>query len=251
MRLIANILLIASLVAGLFGAATAYLPPLSLPDDQLVGATLSAPAGARAGSDGVLHPIAATGTRLTPELIAALRSAGVPRVRVKEFSTHRWTGSSLFLASCFGLAVGALLGRAERKIALTMSESKNLDRGVTPEIVLTTIRRAVDDLRAELTQIPGESLRQQHALDVLTVVQENLVPEFVALRPWLTVRIGLAGYARLMDRFAAGERQINRAWSAAADGFEAELAACLDCAAELLAEAAARLEKKAPPSEAS
>jgi hypothetical protein len=63
----------------------------------------------------------------------------------------------------------------------------------------------------------------------------------LAARAELTSRLGLGGYARLMDAFAAAERAINRAWSAAADEVEAEAITSLDLASELLAEARERV----------
>jgi hypothetical protein len=72
-------------------------------------------------------------------------------------------------------------------------------------------------------------------------LQKTHMTAFVEARPLLIVRLGLGGYAELMDRYAAAERQINRAWSAAADGVLAEAVSCLERASELLDEAAARL----------
>jgi hypothetical protein len=51
----------------------------------------------------------------------------------------------------------------------------------------------------------------------------------------------MGGYAELMDRFAAGERQINRAWSAAADGYLDEATRCLSNVPAMLAEAEQKL----------
>ena len=45
----------------------------------------------------------------------------------------------------------------------------------------------------------------------------------------------------IMDRFAAAERQINRAWSAAADGVYAEAETCLTTAVDRLDETAKTL----------
>jgi hypothetical protein len=247
MRLLANLLVMVSLVAGLFGAATAYLPSLSLPDQRLVGLTLNAPAGIGADPAGRPQPLAIKNARLTPELLATLRAAGVRRVRVKEFALARWDGAWLFLAGCAGLALGAGLLRASAKKALTAGPASGGAPGQTPEAVLAAMRRAVDGLRAELPRLPDVEERLRRVLDVLTEVQEKLVPDFAALRPVLTARLGLAGYARLMDRFAAGERQINRAWSAAADGIEEEVIDCLERAALLLAETMAALEGAATP----
>jgi len=237
MRLFANLLVTAALVAGLFGAVTAYLPPLSLPDRQLAGLTLNAPAGTRPGG-GAPQALASKNTHLTPVLLAALRANGVKRVLVKEFAWSRWSGSWLFLAGCVGLATGAALKRAGARRPRT--GAANVARPVMkPEAALAALRRAVDGLRAELPGLPDRAARLRRTLEVLTDVQERLVPDFVAQRPALTAHLGLAGYARLMDGFAAGERQLNRAWSAAADGVEAEVVHCLDRGAALLTEPAA------------
>ena len=72
------------------------------------------------------------------------------------------------------------------------------------------------------------------------------MPAFAAGRAELINRMGLAAYAQLMDRFAATERQINRAWSAAADGVEAEVNDCLATAAILLEETIERLGAARP-----
>jgi hypothetical protein len=51
----------------------------------------------------------------------------------------------------------------------------------------------------------------------------------------------MGGYARLMDVYAAAERAMNRAWSAAADNDETEAVASLERALVLLDESAKRL----------
>ncbi len=237
MRLFANLLLVASLIAGLFGALTAYLPSLGLADRDLLGVTLNAPAGVRVDPAGKPEPVAVKGARLTPALLAELRAAGVQRVRVKEFAFARWSGAWLFVAGCLGLATGAVLARVGTRRALAGGHGQP-ETARNPEAVLAAIRRAVDDLRAELPTFHDRAARCHRALDVLGGVQDNLVPDFVALRPELVGRFGLGGYARLMDRFAAGERQVNRAWSAAADGIDDEVTVCLERAGRLLGEAA-------------
>lgn len=239
MRLLANLLVTAALIAGLFGAVTAYLPPLSLPDSALAGLTLNAPAGLRSAA-GAPQALAAKNTRLTPEILAALRANGVRRVLVKEFAWSRWTGCWTFLAGCVGLAAGAVLKRAGARRAHTPAAGASVPTH-SPEAALGAIRTAVDALRAELPGLPDRAARLRRTLEVLTDVQERLVPDFVAQRPLLTAWLGLAGYARLMDGFAAGERQLNRAWSAAADCIEAEVIDCLDRGAELLEKTAAML----------
>lgn len=246
MRVAANLLLAFAFLAGIFGAVTAYLPSLSLPESQLVGLTLNAPAGRRTGPSGQVQPLAAKDTRLTPALIHALRAQGVRRVRVKQFTLSRWSGSWLFLAGCLGLIAAAWMSKTATRRAIAAARRQSTARGETAESILTAIRTCVDGLRAEWSSLPDASARLRRVLTVLTDAQDNLVPAFAARQAVITSRLGLAGYARLMDRFAAGERQLNRAWSAATDGIEAEVVICLERASLHLADAARCLEHPNP-----
>ena len=58
----------------------------------------------------------------------------------------------------------------------------------------------------------------------------------------LIQQCGIGHAAEVMDRFAAAERQINRAWSAASDGVLEEAEACLAEATMYLDETTARLK---------
>jgi hypothetical protein len=80
-------------------------------------------------------------------------------------------------------------------------------------------------------------------LALLTEAQRTHLAAFVEARPLLIARHGLVGFAEIMDRFAACERQVNRAWSAAADNVYEESVECLDLGAELLEETINRLRQ--------
>ncbi len=54
------------------------------------------------------------------------------------------------------------------------------------------------------------------------------INDFVEAREAIIHQRGLATYAKLMDNFALGERALNRAWCAAADGYIDELYSCLE-----------------------
>lgn len=53
------------------------------------------------------------------------------------------------------------------------------------------------------------------------------INDFVEAREALIHRYGLSEYAAVMDRFALGERSLNRAWCASADGYIDEVTDCL------------------------
>jgi hypothetical protein len=104
---------------------------------------------------------------------------------------------------------------------------------------------------SDLADLPHLLLLPEALQDRLALILERLgeaqkthMPAFVEARPILIARLGLGGFAELMDRYAAAERQINRAWSAAADGVPAEAAQCLELASVFLDEALDRLSRR-------
>lgn len=245
MKWFAFTLISVALVTGVLAAVQAYLPRLELPDAQLVGLTLNAPAGRAAGAapDGAPRPLFEKGAPLTVEALAALRAAGVERVRVKEFSLARWSGAGWFAAACAGLLAGAILLRRAARRRLAAAGAASGSAG-DPDRILTDLRAAVATLDARLPAL-GTDARLRAILDELTRVQQTQIAAFLDTRPLLLARLGLGRYAALMDRFAAAERRLNRAWSAAADGVADEAVACVSAGLALLDEARQRLPRAA------
>jgi hypothetical protein len=60
--------------------------------------------------------------------------------------------------------------------------------------------------------------------------------EFADGRNLITTEYGLNVFADVMTQFASGERSVNRAWSAAADGYVDESETCLKRGKDLLQE---------------
>jgi hypothetical protein len=237
MKLLGNLLLAVSLAGGALAAATAYLVPLDLPESEIEGLTLAADAGR--GDAGLLKK----GQVLTPAAIAALRSDGMPYVLVREFSFARWPGKWGFLAAALGLLASAgLLRSASRRGVATAVASGAAE---LPEKALLAMRATVGGLVRDVPVLPADAERLGVIRDRIGELQRTHMPAFVEARPLLVARLGLGSYAELMDRYAAAERQLNRAWSAAADGALEESMTCLDLAAVLLDDAAARLAGKA------
>ena len=272
MKTIGNLLLTMSLITGMIAAATSYFAFLDGSDEALTGLQLKAPAGAMASDAAALQnlrvqydageltaeqytrerkAIAPTlaadldneGTLLTAERLAALRAAGVGNVFAKGFSFGRWRLSWLFLLSAVGLLAGSLLVRTAAKAEV---EAATLAHGGTksassPQAVLEAIATILAQLQNELASTADEHDRFEAILTNLDKVQKELIPVFIDARALLVGKLGLAGYAELMDRFAAAERQVNRAWSAAADHVYAESELSLGRARELLDEARTKL----------
>ena len=106
-----------------------------------------------------------------------------------------------------------------------------------------SIGNVVRDLgtAADGTPLRGQELR--------TWIDDTLRPDlrrFAEARESMVHLFGLQAYADIMSCFAAGERYVNRVWSASADGYDEEAAAYLARAAaqfrdaQLLLEAAAQ-----------
>lgn len=252
MRLFANLIITAAVCLGVISAATAYVVPLSLPDERLEGLELNAPAGVQrdeqgsdvlddAGRPVPLVPAESDGepTTLTPEVLGALRANGVERVRVKSFAFDRWSGRWWFLLAVVGLGAGAALIRVDARAQHAEEAGRDHDAEGSPSAALAAIRSRVDALRA---RTGGGHADDLHAIiEELGDLQQNEMARFAESRAALVARLGLAGYAAVMDAFATAERQINRAWSAAADGEADESLACLELAATRLTETAERL----------
>ena len=73
----------------------------------------------------------------------------------------------------------------------------------------------------------------------------NDLRRFVDARESMVHLYGLQVYADIMSSFAAGERYINRVWSASADGYEHEAASYLERAAAQFADTQAQLSQAA------
>lgn len=263
MRLIANLLLTISLTGGAIGASSAYLAALSLPAESLVGLTLNAPAGVRMDGEAIVRddggvplPMLARDHTLTEADVAALqaqtslevevdgRTRRVRRVLVKEFSLARWEGKWLFLLSLAGLGVGAFLVRSAMRADIASAEAGRAE-GETPELALDAIGDAVAGLLRDLPGLPDDRARCEAIVEMLGVAQRDHVPVFVDARTLLISRLTLGGFAALMDRFAAMERQVNRAWSAAADNHYPEAIVCLEKANLFVGETRERLTPRA------
>ena len=101
---------------------------------------------------------------------------------------------------------------------------------------LASIVEKVSRLNRDKASIDTYDMRQR--LDEMLL--EDL-DTFVEARESIGHQYGLQAYADVMSHFAAGERYVNRVWSASADGYIDEVNAYLDKAEEQFKEARERL----------
>lgn len=140
------------------------------------------------------------------------------------------------------MAAAAVTGLVIYKMqigALARSEEVLASNRVELRESISSIVADLDDLNAgELTQ--GAVLRDRIDLKL----REDL-RRFADARESMVHLFGLQTYADIMSNFAAGERYINRVWSASADGYDGEAETYLKKAAGQFAEARQQLEKAA------
>lgn len=108
----------------------------------------------------------------------------------------------------------------------------------TIEGSLTRIAANIDKLNADKHAINTYDVR--HKIDELFTDDLEL---FVDARQSIVHRYGLAAYGEIMSSFAAGERYLNRVWSASADGYIDEVNEYLEKAKDQFAESLAIIRR--------
>lgn len=127
-------------------------------------------------------------------------------------------------------------------VGIVMLRVSASDAGANAEKVDSDMQTIDDTLQTLVTKV--ESLNKDRdtigVYGIHTHIDDNLVEDldaFVEIRESISHRYGLQKYADLMSQFALAERNLNRAWSASADGYIDETWKCLDNAQHLIHDA--------------
>lgn len=219
--------------------------PLELGDLPTVPEAETAPTGSSIVHEREdLLPIARAGDPLLPEVLALIREANatappervVEYVKVSSFSFARWPAWWAFALACVGLGVGAFIVKREQKRSLVAPTADASGAGAveSPDTALDRVDETVVGLLEDLPGLPDDAARNNLIVERLTTVQRDHVQAILDDRLALVGRLKMQGYAEFMDRFARMERQVNRAWSAAADGSLEEAHAALESAAAMM-----------------
>jgi hypothetical protein len=109
----------------------------------------------------------------------------------------------------------------------------------------TELRESLSNITRDLEQIGSESavLSAVQLRDAIDEKLRNDLRRFADARESLIHLYGLQAYADIMSDFAAGERYVNRVWSAAADEYDAEAWAYIGKALGRFEEASSRLQE--------
>lgn len=125
------------------------------------------------------------------------------------------TDWGLFVPAALAAALGVIAikrsTRGEARAPEVLSANRNELTRSLASIVTTLDELAADD------SLRGDALR-----DAIDNRLRDDLRRFADARESMVHLFGLQAYANIMSEFAAGERYINRVWSASADGYEEE-----------------------------
>lgn len=142
-----------------------------------------------------------------------------------------------YAAAFFVGVTGVAMLRATAKSAGTQAHKLDADLE-TMDVSLSSLVTKLEAINNGREGIGVYGVR--HSID------DELAGElgtFVDARESLIHLYGLQPYADLMSEFAAGERNINRAWAASADGYIDEVWTCLDRAVARMSAAQSLLQQ--------
>jgi hypothetical protein len=144
----------------------------------------------------------------------------------------------LFAGTAGAAFIGLLLYKRQIGAMARSEEVLEVNRVELRESIANVVNDLGEIMQGELTQ--GAVLRDRIDLKL----REDL-RRFADARESMVHLFGLQTYADIMSNFAAGERYINRVWSASADGYDEEANAYLKKAAGQFDEAKQQLLKAA------
>lgn len=147
-----------------------------------------------------------------------------------------WT---FFVAAIAIGVIGVVIVKRAKKAAAHADHVLEGNRRDLTESLAAIIAN-LRELNGRKATVPVAELR--HEIDRL--FREDLT-RFVDARESMVPLFGLQAYADIQSAFAAGERYVNRVWSASADGYQAEALDYLDKALTQFEEAQAKFDAAA------
>ena len=147
-----------------------------------------------------------------------------------------WT---LFIPAAIGAVAGVLILKRQSRGQARSEHVLSANR--------TELRESLSNIIRDLEGISSEA-GALSALDLRNAIDDKLrddLRRFADARESLIHLYGLQAYADIMSDFAAGERYVNRVWSAAADDYDAEAWTYVDKALARFRDATGRLKEAA------
>lgn len=144
-----------------------------------------------------------------------------------------WT---IFAVAALAAVAGLILVKRQASAIARSETVLEVNRG--------ELQASIQNIVRDLGELNGTASKQGSQLrEKIDLELRNDLRRFVDARESMVHLFGLQTYADIMSSFAAGERYINRVWSASADGYDEEAAVFLKKAAAQFVEAEALLTK--------
>ncbi len=141
----------------------------------------------------------------------------------------------------FAVAAGAAIVGL---IVFKRQESAHARSDAVLETNRGELRESIDNIVRDLGEIAEDTAATGSALRAkIDIKLRSDLRRFADARESMVHLFGLQTYADIMSSFAAGERYINRVWSASADGYDGEAATYLVKAGEQFADAREQLHQ--------
>jgi len=176
------------------------------------------------------------GSFLSPERVDRILAAGVAEVRLqipKTFRFDQWEMRWVFVLAVIVMALGVALKRSA--LGAAARESAGGGEGPSPARELRELAAGVRALAAEVETLDAAAIHAR--VDALLT---GPCYRIVEGRQAFAAR-GMGSFGAVMGPFSSGERRLNRAWSAAVDGYPDEARTCVREAVGFLEEAVAAL----------
>jgi len=144
----------------------------------------------------------------------------------------------LFVAAAVVAIAGLIISKRQASAHARSDEVLELNRG--------ELRESLENIVRDLGEIVVDSSANGADLrDRIDLKLRDDLRRFADARGSMVHLFGLQTYADIMSSFAAGERYINRVWSASADGYDEEAATYLHKAAQQFVDAQQQLQQAA------
>lgn len=140
----------------------------------------------------------------------------------------------LFSGGAVAAIVGLAISKSQASAHARSDEVLEVNRG--------ELRESLENVVRDLGEIVSDGATSGVDLrDRIDLKLRDDLRRFADARGSMVHLFGLQTYADIMSSFAAGERYINRVWSASADGYDAEAATYLEKAAKQFSDAQKQL----------
>lgn len=150
-----------------------------------------------------------------------------------DIEATNWT---MFIPAAIAAIIGVFMVKREESGVATSESVLTANRAELTDS-LGNIVRNLDELISAGTSVATEELRNE----IDQRLRDDL-RRFADARQSLVHLYSLQTYAEIMSEFAAGERYVNRVWSASADGYSNEARTYLERAVGQFREASKQLE---------